>query len=269
MAGFWGPITANYDWCENNYVISYYIAEFFNTLSSFPIALAGLSFVRVAIRNRYGAPFVFAGLGLFVVGVGSIAFHGTLLREGQVLDEVPMLWSSLAFLWLGTSLRMGCAADSMAGLRVGAGLGLYGLASTAVYFGGGFEYFIISYALTVAAIAIISAIHVLPRRDAVAFPMVIFALVFYVGGMLLLWLPEQVLCGNRLVNHSDSGLLRLPIPLHAFFHLTSSAGPLCWLTFAVYEAMRLAKRGPQLVFEPSSEFCGMPVPVVVSGDHQA
>ena len=26
--GFWGPITSNIDWCEGNYEVTYYVAEF-------------------------------------------------------------------------------------------------------------------------------------------------------------------------------------------------------------------------------------------------
>lgn len=83
-AGYWGPITANYDWCEENYKYTPYVAEFFNTLTSFSVALAGVLFTRLSVRHQYGVSFLLAGIGLAVVGIGSIAFHGTLLREGQV-----------------------------------------------------------------------------------------------------------------------------------------------------------------------------------------
>ena len=84
---------------------THYVAEFFNTLSSVPICLVGLYSFRMALTHQYGFNFLCASLGLFVVGVGSVVFHGTLLRQGQVLDEVPMIWSSSLFLWIGLSLR--------------------------------------------------------------------------------------------------------------------------------------------------------------------
>ena len=83
--GYWGDVTSNYDWCEDNYVHSHYIAEFFNTMSSIPVALAGILWMRLSLQNHYGISFGLAGLGLFVVGIGSVAFHGTLMRWGQVM----------------------------------------------------------------------------------------------------------------------------------------------------------------------------------------
>ena len=35
--GFWGPRTASVDWCEPNYVVSHYVAEWWNTLTSVSI----------------------------------------------------------------------------------------------------------------------------------------------------------------------------------------------------------------------------------------
>jgi len=262
--GYWGAITANYDWCETNYAHSHYIAEFFNTLSSIPIALVGLAFVRKSLRFRYGLKFVLAGFGVFVVGVGSVAFHGTLLREGQVLDEVPMLWSALLFLWIALALR--CPPNEVGTRRasqLGALLGMYGVLSTAVYLRGSFEFFIGSYILTVAAIATVSVLQLVhSARRRVVLPYAIGSLIFYIGGVALLWVPEQVLCGNRLHAHHDSALLGLPVPLHAFFHLTSATGPLLWLTFAVYEMLNLHKRKPTIQHEVTAELCGIPTPLV-------
>jgi len=262
VTGYWGPITANYDWCEPNYQHTHYVAEFFNTLSSVPICLVGLYSFRMALTHQYGFNFLCASLGLFVVGVGSVVFHGTLLRQGQVLDEVPMIWSSSLFLWIGLSLRCSCDPKRIA--QLGFALSIWVLGATAAYFqNGGFEMFISCYVLTITAIVVCSAVQLYfsPVQRQVL-PFVLGALGFYVGGVLILWVPEQLLCGNRNIEHHDSILLRLPVPLHAVFHLTSSAGPLCWLIFATYEWLYIQKRKPKTTFQISLELCGLPLPVV-------
>ena len=41
-AGYWGEKTANTNWCEPDYVVSQYVAEFWNTASSFLIFFYGI-----------------------------------------------------------------------------------------------------------------------------------------------------------------------------------------------------------------------------------
>ncbi len=90
-AGFWGPPTSSVDWCEANYRVTPYVAEFWNTLSSLAMVVAGVAGLllnRTKLPARYLAAF---GL-LALVGLGSIAFHATLRFELQMLDELPMLY---------------------------------------------------------------------------------------------------------------------------------------------------------------------------------
>lgn len=156
--GYWGPVTANYDWCEGNYQYTEYIAEFFNTLSSVPICLVGLYSLRVALAQGYALQFAFASLGLLTVGVGSVVFHGTLLREGQMLDEIPMIWSSSLFLWIGLSLR--CSCDPKRITQIGVALAVWVCFATVAYFqSGGFDIFISCYILTIATIAICTGVQ--------------------------------------------------------------------------------------------------------------
>ena len=101
--GFWSRYgaPASVDWCEANYVVVPWIAEWWNVLSSAPMALVGL----IALWRAYRAPwrvearFWLCFAGLTIVGVGSMAFHGTLLHAAQALDELPMVYCSCTFIY--------------------------------------------------------------------------------------------------------------------------------------------------------------------------
>ena len=84
-------ITSNNDWCEHKYQFTYYIAKCFNTLSSIPILMADLYGSINCIRYKYQYKFYINNITLMIIGFRSIAFHATLLCEGQILDQVPML----------------------------------------------------------------------------------------------------------------------------------------------------------------------------------
>jgi len=90
--GHWGNVTSTIDWCEHNYVHSDYVAEFWNTISSVCVILAGLYNAHHCQTNRYESRLFYLSLAIAVTGVGSVLFHATLKYEMQLLDELPMLW---------------------------------------------------------------------------------------------------------------------------------------------------------------------------------
>ena len=107
-SGFWGVPTASIDWCEQNYVVTRFVAEFWNTVSSLAMVAAGL----VGLSTRRFAREIRVAFGLLVlVGLGSVAFHATLRFELQMLDELPMLYLVTWLTWLlvetGPSRRLG------------------------------------------------------------------------------------------------------------------------------------------------------------------
>eukprot|EP00929_Paragymnodinium_shiwhaense_P072774 TRINITY_DN36944_c0_g3_i2.p1 TRINITY_DN36944_c0_g3~~TRINITY_DN36944_c0_g3_i2.p1 ORF type:complete len:184 (+),score=12.76 TRINITY_DN36944_c0_g3_i2:254-805(+) len=88
--GYWAPITSNIDWCEPNYLHSYYVAEVWNALTSIAISFPGLYLLRKAAVHKLIWPYWFQAFNVTCVGLGSVLFHGTLTRWGQWLDEAPM-----------------------------------------------------------------------------------------------------------------------------------------------------------------------------------
>jgi dihydroceramidase len=106
--GFWGIPTASIDWCEQNYAVTPWVCEFFNTVSSAAMVVAG---VVGASRRRFVPSVRVAFALLALVGLGSAAFHGTLRFELQMLDELPMLylvtWLVLLLVETGPGRRFG------------------------------------------------------------------------------------------------------------------------------------------------------------------
>lgn len=103
-SGFWGEKTANTNWCEADYAVTVYVAEFFNALSSMFIVIhSGYELVMHYewAELRFSICFFF----LVVTGLGSVAYHTTLWRSMQALDELPMLWCNSAFIYVNLTLE--------------------------------------------------------------------------------------------------------------------------------------------------------------------
>jgi hypothetical protein len=82
-------------WCEKKYIYSYYIAEFYNCLTGVFLCCSPLLFYyNNAIKSTTFITCISQLNGcfqlLFIVGIGTILFHGTLLYIFQLLDEIPM-----------------------------------------------------------------------------------------------------------------------------------------------------------------------------------
>ncbi|XP_056100456.1 alkaline ceramidase 3 [Rhinichthys klamathensis goyatoka] len=97
--GYWGTPTSTLDWCEENYVVSYYIAEFWNTVSNLIMILPPIYGAIQMCKDGLEVRYVWSFLGLAAVGIGSWSFHMTLQYEMQLLDELPMIYSCCVFVY--------------------------------------------------------------------------------------------------------------------------------------------------------------------------
>jgi dihydroceramidase len=85
------------DWCEPNYEVTPYIAEFWNTVTSVLCIIPPLWWWTFHHPPGSGIVPLMHPLIAFIFA-GSAAFHGTMSWLGQLLDEVPiMLFASFSF----------------------------------------------------------------------------------------------------------------------------------------------------------------------------
>jgi hypothetical protein len=94
------------DWCEENYAVTEYIVEFWNSITFFPILFSAIYW-----RRSFPRLFVFDKLFhhvfwyLVLVSLGTALFHGTLLYKFQLLDELPMVLVATKYISILMSLN--------------------------------------------------------------------------------------------------------------------------------------------------------------------
>lgn len=100
MSSFWGPVTSTTELCEENYAVSSYVAEFYNTISNIPCILLALIGLVNALRQRFEKRFSVLHISNMILSIGSMVFHATLQHVLQQSDETPMVWEMLLYLYV-------------------------------------------------------------------------------------------------------------------------------------------------------------------------
>ncbi|UJR16861.1 hypothetical protein I4U23_003759 [Adineta vaga] len=233
--GYWSPSTSSIDWCERNYVVSDYIAEFWNCISSFSMCiLGGILFIR-GLYNQVERRFLLSSLGLAFVGAGSAYFHGTLTHLGQMADELPMVYSMIV--WWFVLFRMNDCKQMKniifaIDLSVLFGL-FYGLLWSYVHSLQTFVLIFQGHMSLMVIGGIIKLIYLYQQPHHHVYKLK-YLLIIYIGLLVsafVCWTLDQHLC-EELNKRS-----RLNPQLHAWWHVLGAFH--CHLGIVCSEAMRL------------------------------
>ena len=97
---YWGPPTASSDFCEENYVLTPYVAELINTLTNLNYCLFCYHGLRT-LQKQGRLTWMNASphIGLLGVGVFSAGFHITMREWPQLADDMSMVFPT-AFIFL-------------------------------------------------------------------------------------------------------------------------------------------------------------------------
>ncbi|KAI8912642.1 alkaline phytoceramidase family protein [Gorgonomyces haynaldii] len=234
---FWGQVTSSVDWCEINYEVTPYVAEFFNTISSLAMAIVGLwgSVLHPWAETRFHVAF----LSTVAVGLGSVAFHGTLQKFSQALDEVPMLYSALAFAYIGINQRYKLSRPTR--MLLGSILTLHAALTTYLVtaFEGHYQFllFHLSFgtAQTYALYQMVQIYRRRKRRNAKDNAVWIFerGLLCYFAAFGC-WLTDMLLCEYVNPGYPEA-MLPLNPQFHAWWHILISMGLYNLALLTLYE----------------------------------
>ena len=233
---------ASVDWCEPNYLWSPWIAEFWNTLSSAPMVVVGLIALWRLHRAKWDVElrFVFCFIGLSLVGIGSMTFHGTLLHTAQALDELPMVYCSLVMTYCVLIRTHSTIQDKRTLKRWQFVLSTYGLAFTLGYFSSSdyFQLFIVSFA-AVSTYLVLQGWRVVFRfsESAVLRRLYLVAALSFVSGVGVFWIPERALpCDHPLQ----------ALHLHAWWHVLAMTGTYLGFLVVLFDRLNVRAMQPHL-----------------------
>ncbi|KAJ3012472.1 Alkaline ceramidase 3 [Thoreauomyces humboldtii] len=219
--GYWSPATASLDWCEENYIVSSYLAEFWNAGTNLVFLLWPLLGIYSCAKTHAEPRFYLSYIALMLVGTGSFLFHGTLSHAAQLLDELPMLFSTCVFLYCHIQMfSRESSPKTILGLATvfTASTAAYLLLETPILFQTTFaSLLVIQVGLAVNNIRLISRTRL--HEAKILLGMIVLC-VFTMLLAFFLWTTDQTHCGAIQEHRNAIGYpLRVGLELHAWWHL--------------------------------------------------
>ncbi|KAI5810114.1 alkaline ceramidase-like protein [Peziza echinospora] len=258
----WGPVTSTLNWCEEDYVITSYCAEFINTFTNLIFLYVSLRGVWNCYKEQHDKVFLVAWLSFMVVGVGSFLFHATLWYSMQLVDELSMINTTLV-MWFATFAHKKSTVFSwiFATLLVSI-LGV--VASVYHYLGDPVFHQNVYTLLTV--IVLVRSWYLLYTQVRTAAPedyrnmqALIFMGLACLAAAFTLWNIDTVFCGELIGWRRWLGLpWGFFLEGHGHWHLLSGLGGYYYITYGLYLRYCLEKRQSEYELVWPSTFTSLP-----------
>jgi len=177
----------------------------------------------LSLRERIEKRFVVLYAGIVIIGIGSVAFHGALLLEYQLLDELPMIWTTLAWVYIYQTMespRKGKPEDKVLATRLAIFGAVWGIAAPWVHFYAPIAFQ--SLFILLLSYALINA-HSYWKicKNTTARKMYIFYNMSLVAGALL-WLCDKHACNQLHELFGDYSWHKYVGSLHGYWHCLMS-----------------------------------------------
>ncbi|XP_066927401.1 alkaline ceramidase 3-like [Clytia hemisphaerica] len=244
-SGYWGFPSSTMDWCEENYAVTSYVAEFWNTVSNVVFVVPPLLTAYHLWKHKLSelGPIV-CFLLLTVVGFGSFAFHCTLLYHSQLLDELPMIYGTCAMLYCIIEIRS--PKDSVNKSLIVILISI-SLSITLIY--GSLKnplIFLWSYGVLAAALFILNIRGCLNYNGS---PKLLASASFNYGFGFILWNLDNEYCYRvRDTRKSLPGLIAPVTQLHAWWHFFAGVGTFLTIVYIIHLRLTCLGVNPFLQF---------------------
>lgn len=242
IEGFWGDVTSTLDWCEENYVVSAFLAEFWNTISNWvfliPPAFGAYLSYKNGLEHRYTISFI----ALCVVGLGSVCFHATLLYEMQLLDELPMIY--------GTCILIFCSYQNSYKPRQYNRILILALmiscALITLMYVAFVNPLIFQWSYAILVVILIVGAYTSSKKHRHSQRLLVISLVSYGIGFLLWNIDNNFCVSLRAIRNSSPPFFRPFLQFHALWHTLAGLGCYYYVLFSIDVRLRHLEKGARL-----------------------
>ncbi|KAH7017919.1 ceramidase [Ilyonectria destructans] len=244
--GFWGEQTSTLNFCEEDYVLSFYCAELCNTLTNGLFLWLGAKGIHNCIKYSHPSIFMVAYAGYIVVGLGSISFHATLKYPMQLVDELSMIYTTCLMMYASFSFSRSRSFSILLGVSL---LGLAGFITLYYHITKDPDFHQTAYGLLTALVVFRSmwvmesqlrpALEAQGRKNSsellkTMWAMVITGLLVFLGGYLL-WTLDNEFCPQVTGWRRTIGLpWAVLLEGHAWWHLMTGLGAYYYITWGIW-----------------------------------
>ena len=235
--------SSNVDWCEPNYIVTSHIAEFFNSMSSLIIVVSGM-YGLYKHWNTVETRYLYAFTIITVVGLGSSLFHGTLMREWQLADELPMVWGNGIFVYCILTMedspewKHALVIKKKNNNYIYVLVGLEVISSFAITYLDSKDQTIFLFCYSSGALYIMYKNYQLDFNHNRSHEIVFFdvGMICYIGG-LFVWLIDRLYCSSVVF-----GIPIQKLHLHSFWHVFAGSGTYLCVLFWIWTRGKVLKR---------------------------
>ncbi|KAI9106149.1 ceramidase-domain-containing protein [Phlyctochytrium arcticum] len=221
--GYWGPPSATLDWCEENYIVTPYLAEYWNAVTNLVFFLWPICGIASCFKTGSEKRFMFSFATLMIVGMGSFLFHGTLLYTMQLLDELPMAMATCSFIYCHLEMfnKKRSIVIPLALLATFvATVTSYAVLKTPIIFQAMF--IVLTLVQLVTGLINLRKLRKTHPKEAVTLGLLTAACVAIILTAFALWNTDQLHCGAIQHHRNEIGYpFRIGLELHAWWHLLS------------------------------------------------
>ncbi|KAJ5535775.1 hypothetical protein N7513_008961 [Penicillium frequentans] len=225
---FWGLPSSKANFCEEDYVVTRYVAEFINSLTNLCYIIYAIYGLR-QLQQKRNVEFsrTIPYWGLMAVGICSAAFHISLQYHTQMLDDLSMLFTTTPLVHRVLTVNADRKSSFVTGLFVYSALALL------VTYHVTTDELILHASFFVGSIAVIGirTMQLLKRRTIEnsatrrqLWGMIVFgAVIFHLG--YLVWLVDSWVCEWLRTTRAAIGLpWAWLLELHGWWHIFTGIG---------------------------------------------